>query len=124
MHCCCALSTLKASPPLSFCSCLLAGYYLCRPNIPTVVVKKKRGFFGSSKKAAQWQEEEEAAAQAARAAAASTTVDVHEVNEEAGSQVSDGWEAAHRSWSWLAGCATCVPVWAACCQCITLPSPW
>jgi hypothetical protein len=61
------------------------------PNIPTAVSKKKKGFFGGGggKKAAQQQQEEEAAAEAARAAAASTTVEVHVVNEEAGSQVSN-----------------------------------
>lgn len=58
------------------------------PNIPTTAIKKKRGFFGGKKAAAAAQEaEEEAAAAAARAAAASTTVEVHVVNEEAGSQV-------------------------------------
>ena len=58
------------------------------PNIPTAVVKKKRGFLRGNKKAAQQAEEEEAAAvAAARAAAAGTTVEVHTVNEEAGSQV-------------------------------------
>ncbi|KAL4432170.1 hypothetical protein ABPG77_005932 [Micractinium sp. CCAP 211/92] len=55
------------------------------PNIPTATIKKKRGFFGGKKAAAAAQEAEEAA-QAAAQAAAATTVEVHVVNEEAGSQ--------------------------------------
>jgi hypothetical protein len=59
------------------------------PNIPSIVAKKKKGFFGGGgKKAAQEAAEQEAAAAARAAAAASTAVEVHVVNEEAGSQVS------------------------------------
>lgn len=59
------------------------------PNIPTAAPKKKKSFFGvgGAKRAAQAAEEAELAAEAARAAARSTTVEVHVVNEEAGSQV-------------------------------------
>ncbi|KAL4855688.1 hypothetical protein ACK3TF_003771 [Chlorella vulgaris] len=57
------------------------------PNIPSIVAKKKKGFFGGGgKKAAQEAAEQEAAAAARAAAAASTAVEVHVVNEEAGSQ--------------------------------------
>jgi hypothetical protein len=57
------------------------------PNIPTAAPKKKKGFFGGGKaKAAAAAEEAAAEAEALRAAARSTTVEVHMVNEEAGSQ--------------------------------------
>ena len=61
------------------------------PNIPTIAPKKKKGFFGG-KKAAAAAAEQEAAAAVRFAAATATTVEVHTVNEEAGSQV--GWLGA------------------------------
>lgn len=87
------LSTVQPSNPdfslLFTLSVCVGSYRNAVPNIPSIVAKKKKGFFGGGgKKAAQEAAEQEAAAAARAAAAASTAVEVHVVNEEAGSQVS------------------------------------
>lgn len=77
------------------------------PNIPTATIKKKRGFFGGKKAAAAAQEAEEAA-QAAAQAAAATTVEVHVVNEEAGSQVRAAGGYRNQQGSEAVQCAACM----------------